>query len=250
MKPVSPLHEPMHKSAPHPTPLPVQRGEISPNDFAHCAHEPEIRNSSPSPPLEERAGERRPLSRSTSSVHGEGAVPGSAFQRVKSHWANSQPAVTERRPLLLLSEDEVLCWNLLMAASQVGRKLVRGHPANGPQTLRIVKPDLVLLDLDLPEEAAWETADALLEHEDCPPLILLTSRGKQSDFDTAIQAGCLIEKNAAPAKVLQLVELRLRSTTAAQREQNAMLRLVIRWLKPCSWSVQVVPLNRFWGINE
>jgi DNA-binding response OmpR family regulator len=151
---------------------------------------------------------------------------------------------------LLLSEDETLCWNLLLAASQIGRKLVRGHPANGPQTLRIVKPELVLLDLDLPEEAAWDAADALLEDEECPPLILLTSRRKQSDFDTAIQSGCLIEKNESPMKLLDLVEKRLRSTLAAQREQNAILRVVIRWLKPCSWSVHAAPQNRFWGINE
>jgi CheY-like chemotaxis protein len=173
-----------------------------------------------------------------------------AIQRAKPHSGSSQTAVIARRPLLLLSEDESLCWNLLMAASQVGRKLVRGHPGNGPQTLRIVKPELVLLDLDLPEEASWEAAYALLEDEDCPPLILLISRREQSDFDTAIQAGCLIEKYATPTKVLQVVESRLRSTKAAQQEQNAILRLVIRWLKPCRWSVQVAPLNRFWGINE
>jgi DNA-binding response OmpR family regulator len=113
-----------------------------------------------------------------------------------------------------------------------------------------VKPELVLLDLDLPEEAAWEAADALLKDEECPPLILLTSRGKQSDFDTAIQSGCLIEKTASPTKVLQLVELRLRSNKASQQEQNAILRVVIRWLKPCSWSVHAAPQNRFWGINE
>jgi CheY-like chemotaxis protein len=188
----------------------------------------------PSPPVEER----------------ENHFAIRAFQRAKPHSGTSQPGVTESRLLLLLTEDEVLCWNLLMAASQVGRKLVRGHPPNGPQTLRIVKPELVLLDLDLPEEAAWEAADSLLEDEACPPLILLTSRGNQSDFDTAIQAGCLIEKTASPTKVLQLVELRLRSTKAAQREQNAILRLVIRWLKPCSWSAHATPQNRFWGINE
>jgi len=181
---------------------------------------------------------------------GEGAVAYCSFQPAKSHSANSQPAATKRRPLLLLTEDEALCWNLLIAASQVGRKLVRGHPANGPQTLRIVKPVLVLLDLDLPEEAAWETADVLLEDEECPPLILLTSRGKQSDFDTAIQSRCLIEKTASPTKVLQLVELRLRLNKAAQQEQNAILRVVIRWLKPCSWLVHAAPQNRFWGINE
>ena len=134
-----------------------------------------------------------------------------------------------------------------MAASQVGRRLVRGHPrADGPQTLRIVKPEVVLLDLDLAEEMAWVTADALLQDEHCPPLILLTSQGKQSDFDTAIQAGCLIEKTIEPMRLLAVVEQKLASTRADQREQHGVQRLVIRWLKP----MQVGRLNRFWGINE
>src|SRR6266436_2175097 len=97
----------------------------------------------PSPPAEER----------------ENHFAIQAFQRAKSHLGTSQPGVTESRPLLLLSEDEVLCWNLLMAASRAGRRLIRGHPnADGPQMLRIVKPNVVLLDLDLPEEMAWVAA--------------------------------------------------------------------------------------------
>ena len=173
------------------------------------------------------------------------------LQWSKSHSLNSHPVVRQRGPLLLLSEDEVLCWRLLVAASKAGRRLVRGHPAaDARQTLRIVKPELVLLDLDLPDEAAWEAADALLQDEDCPPVMLLTSRGKQSDFDTAVEAGCLIEKNASPTKVMELVELRLRSIGTDRQEQKAIQRLVIRWLKPCSWSAQGTPQNRYWAINE
>jgi DNA-binding response OmpR family regulator len=112
--------------------------------------------------------------------------------------------------------------------------------------LRIVKPEVVLLDLDLAEEIAWATADDLLQDENCPPLILLTSHGKQSDFDTAIQAGCLIEKTIEPIRLLAVVEQKLTSTRADQLEQSAIQRLVIRWLKP----VQVARLNRYWGINE
>jgi CheY-like chemotaxis protein len=116
-------------------------------------------------------------------------------------------AIAQRQPLLLLSEDEVFCWKLLITTSQIGRRLVRGHPAaDGPQMLRIVRPEVVLLDLDLAEEIAWITADALLQAENCPPLILLTSRGKQSDFDTAIQAGCLIEKTIEPMRLVAVVE--------------------------------------------
>jgi DNA-binding response OmpR family regulator len=164
---------------------------------------------------------------------------------------SSHPTVPQKRPLLLICEDEMFCWNLLTTASRIGRRLVRGHPAaDGPQTLRIVKPDAVLLDLDLSEEGAWLAAGSLLEDENCPPLILLTSQEKQSDFDTAIQAGCLIEKTVSPTKLLELVEQRLQSTRAARRKQKAMQRLVIRWLKPCRWSVRLAPMNRFWGINE
>src|SRR5438445_1426413 len=105
--------------------------------------------------------------------------------------------------------------------------------------LRIVKPEVVLLDLDLHEELAWVTADALLQDENCPPLVLLTSNGKQSDFDTAIQAGCLIEKTIEPMRLLAVVEQKLVSTRADQREQSGIQRLVIRWLKP----MQVGRLN-------
>jgi CheY-like chemotaxis protein len=191
----------------------------------------------PSPPMEEREN--------TLGFVVQG------IQRAKSHSVNSHPVVRRRGPLLLLSEDEVLCWRLLVAASKAGRRLVRGHPAaDARQTLRIVKPELVLLDLDLPDEAAWEAADALLQDEDCPPVMLLTSRGKQSDFDTAVEAGCLIEKNASPTKVMELVELRLRSIGTDRQEQKAIQRLVIRWLKPCSWSAQGTLQNRYWVINE
>lgn len=169
------------------------------------------------------------------------------FEYAKSDSKASHRAGAQKRPLLLLSEDEVFCWRLLMTASQVGRRLVRGHPtADGPQMLRIVNPEVVLLDLDLHEEMAWAAADALLLDEYCPPLILLTSQGKQSDFETAIQAGCLIEKTIEPMRLLAVVEQKLASTRADQREQSAVQRLVIRWLKP----MQIARLNRFWGINE
>jgi len=80
--------------------------------------------------------------------------------------------------------------------------------------------------------------------------MLLTSQKYHSGFDTAIQAGCLIEKDLSPTDLLELVQQRLESTGAARHEQKAMQQLMIRWLKPCSWSIPLVKLNRFWGINE
>jgi CheY-like chemotaxis protein len=108
----------------------------------------------------------------------------------------------------------------------------------------------VLLDLDLPSAAAWDAADSLLQDDTSPPLLLLTSRNDQADFQTAIQAGSLIDKSERPARLLELADVTLESAASVQREQSAMQRLVIRWLKPCNWSAQVIPLRRFWGINE
>jgi CheY-like chemotaxis protein len=176
---------------------------------------------------------------------------GGAAERLPRRSSVPRPTVAEKRPLLLLSEDKVLGWNLLMAASRAGRKLVRAHPAaNGPQMLQVVQPEAVLLDLDLAEEAAWAAADSLLQDEECPPLILLTSNADQADFDTAVQAGFLIPKTTHPAKLLELIERKIQSTKAVQREQNAIQRIVVRWLKPYGWSVRIASQKRFWGINE
>jgi CheY-like chemotaxis protein len=200
-------------------------------------------NDSLTPTLSPSDGEREKTCRQGKTLGF--AVEG--MQYARAHWAYSTPVVRRKRPLLLLSEDEMFCWKLLGAASQVGRRLIRGHPtADAPQALRIVKPEIVLLDLDLHEQMAWAAADALLLDENCLPLILLTSHGKQSDFDTAIQAGCLIEKTTEPMRLLAVVEQKLTSTKADRREQKVIQRLVIRWLKP----VQIAGLNRFWGINE
>jgi CheY-like chemotaxis protein len=157
----------------------------------------------------------------------------------------------QERRLLVLSDDETFWQSLLTAASNAGRKLVREHVAVGtPRILRLVKPAVVLLDLDSPTAAAWDAADSILQYATCLPLLLLTSRSDQVDFKTAIQAGSLIDKSECPTRILELADLTLESPGSDHSEQNAMKQLVIRWLKPCNWSAQVIPLRRFWGINE
>jgi CheY-like chemotaxis protein len=150
-----------------------------------------------------------------------------------------------------LSDDETFWQSLLTTATNGGRKLVREHATvSPPRILRLVKPAAVLLDLDLPTAAAWDAADSLLQEATCPPLLLLTSRIDQFDFRTAIQVGSLIDKSERPARILELADVSLESSPSTRREQTAMQQILIRWLKPCNWSDQVIPLRRFWGINE
>jgi DNA-binding response OmpR family regulator len=157
----------------------------------------------------------------------------------------------EKRELLLVSDDASLGENLKCAAARTGRAVVRvGGVADALQQMRAGQPAAVLLDLDLDALAAWKIADSLLQEERCPPLILLTAHGDQFDVSTAIRAGSLVDKSAGPSHLLETVEQTLAAPCSAQAERNAIQRIVIQWLRPCSWSVPVTPAYRFWGINE
>jgi CheY-like chemotaxis protein len=122
--------------------------------------------------------------------------------------------------------------------------------ADALQKMRAGQPAAVLLDLDLPAQAAWEAADCLLQEESCPPIILLTARSDQFDLSTAIRAGSLVDKSAGSSRLLEVVDQTLAGPCSAQAERNAIQRVMIRWLRPCGWSAPVTPAHRFWGTNE
>jgi len=116
--------------------------------------------------------------------------------------------------------------------------------------MRAIAPALVLLDLDLPDQTAWEIADALLQQQNCPAVVLLSSRCDRFDVNTAIGAGSIVDKSEGAARVLETVHEALSTPQSNRVERNALLRVLIRWLKPCSWSFPITPAHRFWGINE
>jgi FixJ family two-component response regulator len=163
----------------------------------------------------------------------------------------TRPRSPENRTILLISDDATLGQHLRCVANTVGRIVVRvAGAADVSRIMYAVQPAVVLLDLDLPAEIAWAKADALLQEQSCPPVILLTARTDQFDVRTAIQAGSLVDKSADPMNLLGIVDHTLRVPASCQAERNAIQRVAIRWLRPCSWSVSLTPAYRFWGINE
>ena len=153
--------------------------------------------------------------------------------------------------ILLVSDDASLGVSLSHAAERMQRVVVRvDKTIDALRRMRSRRPAVVLLDLDLPSQAAWAAADSLLQAQNCPPLILLTAHSDQFDLSTAIRAGSLVDKTTGPGGVLEAVERTLAVPCSAPAEWNAIQRVVIRWLKPCGWSVSVTPAYRFWGINE
>jgi DNA-binding response OmpR family regulator len=180
------------------------------------------------------------------------AEPGIQENQFRAHRSKRlRPSYRARRTILLISDDKPLYENLRAFANTAGQMVVRTeHAAGTVAVLRVTRPTVVLLDLDLPDEAAWEAADLLLQEPICPPVILLTGRIERFDMRTAIQAGSLVRKGESPSRLLEIVEEALEMPQINQAERNTIQRVLIRWLKPFEWGASNVPAYRFWGINE
>jgi len=165
------------------------------------------------------------------------------------HGAGAEPL--DKSMIVLISNDERLHRDLRCAANQTGRMVVRvATPAGAVPVVRVLKPSAVLLDLDLPEEAAWNTGDSLLQEAICPPVILLTGPSEQFDLKTAIRAGSLIDKTSGSSHLLEVVDQTLALPSAFQPERNATQRVLIRWLRPSSWSIPNSSVLRARRITE
>ncbi len=93
---------------------------------------------------------------------------------------------------LLLVEDHEELWDFLSRRLRKrGFDVVLAH--DGQQALDQVeaeKPDLVLLDMNLPVLDGWSVARALRAKGDDTPLIALTAHAMTGDRAKALDAGC------------------------------------------------------------
>ena len=148
--------------------------------------------------------------------------------------------------LLVLTEDDRFWEKLSAAACAAGRELVRNDtiPQFGKRD-RSEEARAVLLDLDC--NTAWETADRMLRDEHAPRLVLITSRGEHPDWNSAVQAGTVLDKRTDAAGLLRQINTWLSVPGRLACEIKSEQRFLIRWLKPCA---EAIPSRRFYGINE
>jgi DNA-binding NtrC family response regulator len=155
------------------------------------------------------------------------------------------------KTILLVSNDSGLHENLRAPANEAGLMVVKAEPTAGTaELLQVIRPSAVLLDLDLPDEAAWNTADSLLNKPNCPAVILLTGRTGHLAMEGAIRAGLLVGKGDSPDRLLQIIEEAMEMLRPDQTQRNALRRELIRWLRPPVWQTESGSAFRFWGINE
>jgi CheY-like chemotaxis protein len=154
--------------------------------------------------------------------------------------------------LLLVSEDFELAAKLANDAKRLKRPIlrVRSEP-EVRRSLKKLQPGAVLLDLDLPQQAAWPIADSLLKDLASPPVILLAA-GKSERFDirAAIRAGGLVDKCWESAQILGIADTAVATQSSAPGTCNAMQRLWIRWLRPTGWHVSFTPSRRIPGVHD
>jgi len=166
------------------------------------------------------------------------------LERLESHPAG--------RTIMLVSTDRQLHESLRTLANTIGQMVVRAE--RGPGTvaiLRATRPVVVLLDLDLPNEAAWEAGDFLLKEPTCPAVILLTANTEQFGTGmTTIRAGPLVSKGESACRLLEIVEEALEKQALNQAELNAIQRVHLHQLWRSNWAEEITPAYRFWGINE
>ena len=97
------------------------------------------------------------------------------------------------RKILMVEDNEM---NRDMLARRLGRKgfevIVAGDGRVGIDTARSERPDLILMDLSLPEIDGWE-ATRMLKAEAATqtiPVIALTAHAMSGDREKALAAGC------------------------------------------------------------
>jgi len=97
-------------------------------------------------------------------------------------------------PKILLVEDHEEIWDFLSRRlKRRGYEVILAHDGEaGVQQARSGRPDVILLDMNLPILDGWSAARALKSGSDTRaiPIIALTAHAMSGDRDKAIQAGC------------------------------------------------------------
>lgn len=114
--------------------------------------------------------------------------------------------------LVVVDDHTLFRRGLVSLLSDVDIFDVVGEAGNGLEALQIIpekKPDVILLDVNMPELGGVETLRALRKNGVDTPTLMLTISQQSEDLIKAIQAGAsgYVLKNAEPETLRQTIEL-------------------------------------------
>ncbi|MFN3307594.1 MAG: response regulator [Anaerolineales bacterium] len=111
--------------------------------------------------------------------------------------------------IVVVDDHALFRSGLISLLGDMGEFQVVGEAANGREALDVVrqtKPDIVLMDVNMPVMGGVETVRALKGHESCR-IIMLTISKSDEDLLNAISAGAdgYILKNASPEELKKAI---------------------------------------------
>ncbi|MCS6906895.1 MAG: response regulator transcription factor [Anaerolineales bacterium] len=111
--------------------------------------------------------------------------------------------------IVVVDDHALFRSGLISLLGEMGEFQVVGEAANGREALEVVrqtKPDIVLMDVNMPVMGGVETVRALKAHESCR-IIMLTISKSDEDLLSAISAGAdgYLLKNATPEELRKAI---------------------------------------------
>jgi two-component system, OmpR family, KDP operon response regulator KdpE len=134
--------------------------------------------------------------------------------------------VTDAGPLVLIVEDEAAVRRSLRAflVDRGHRVVEAGSAAEGVQRAKEYNPDLVLLDLGLPDGDGLAVVQALREWS-LAPVLVLSARGQEDDKIRALDAGAddYLIKPFSAGELLARIRVALRHVAQRTPAQGAVV---------------------------
>lgn len=130
-----------------------------------------------------------------------------------------------RIKLLLIEDDPYICQLIMLYAENDGYEVVAANDGmEGLQCFYDVNPDLIVLDLMLPEVDGWEICRRI-RSEKQTPIIMLTGKAESYDKIKGLELGAddYIVKPFEPKELLARVRAVLRRTNPMLVEQEAIV---------------------------
>jgi DNA-binding response OmpR family regulator len=130
----------------------------------------------------------------------------------------------ENRKLLVIDDDPALCQLLKMTFKRAGvtSVVVAYDGEEGLALLHAEKPDLVILDIQMPNMTGWETCRQIRELSQVP-IIMLTALHGDTDIIRGLEIGAddFVSKPFSPSVLVARVQAALRSGARLSADQAA-----------------------------
>jgi DNA-binding response OmpR family regulator len=120
-----------------------------------------------------------------------------------------------KQKILVVEDEERIAHWVQTYVENAGYACVVTH--NGREAIDLARseaPDLIVLDLMLPEVDGWAVCEAVRQESDVP-IIMLTARGTEHDIIHGLKIGAddYLTKPFSPAELVARIEANLRRTT-------------------------------------